>query len=392
MRLRILKERGIVFFLVLAVISLPSYNYIGGGFLSTINDPLRVLAALGAGFMVIKKRSGRLTPLFIVLVFMQLELMVSTIINGGSMWIWFASTCQLLAFMLIFETWSYDPKNLIYALMPFVELLCYGNYLTILLFPEGLYTSENIAGWSSDANWLLGYRTSYINYLLPACLIAFIYRKYGGKWWREFGIYVVSFITVSLPPSRSATSAIGLTVFLIMLYLIRRGYKFNVYLLVTINVTLFFVVVVFRLHEVFLGLIGEIFEKNIATLSGRTVLWDNLFRLLKESPLFGYGVQTEEGSVGLLVVNYGTNGHNLILQYLYQGGAILLALYFCMMIIVYRHLKTAQEYTTAQAISAALFVFQIMALLEAYQHSFVYLLYYLAYFAKRIAMSSRSAT
>ena len=77
MRMRILKERVIAFLLVLAALSLPSYNYIGGGALSTISDLLRILAAFGAGFMVIKKKSGRFTPLFIYLTLMELELMIS---------------------------------------------------------------------------------------------------------------------------------------------------------------------------------------------------------------------------------------------------------------------------------------------------------------------------
>lgn len=380
MKIRIKKDRAIAFLLMLATLNLPSYDYIGGIILA-INNPLRALAVLGAGFMVIKKRAARLTPLFWYLFFMEFELFVSTLINNGSIWTWFAAACGLFAFILIFEAWSHNIKDLIFALMPLMELLCYGNYVTILLFPQGLYVWETDAGWVSQSNWLLGYRTGFITYLLSACVIAFLYQQYGGKRWREWGIYIVSFIMVALPPSRSATSAIGLTIFLLMLFIIRRGFKFNVYFLVGINITLFFVVVVFRLHEVFLGLIGQIFARNIVTLTGRTPLWDNLLQLVKERPLLGCGVQTLVGSVALLKFNYGANAHNIILHYLYQGGAIQLALYLCMMTIVYRRLHKMQGHMIAQVISAALFVFQIMGLTEALQGPFLCVLYYLAYFS-----------
>lgn len=384
MKIRILKERHIAFFLLLAAINLPSFDYMGSA-VPIVNNLLRVLSVIGAGYMVIKKKKGKFTPLFVYLFLMRFELLISTIMNAGSMWDWFASTCGMFAFVLIFEAWSYDIKELIFGLMPLAELLCYGNYLTILLFPQGMYLKQTDVGWSTMQNWLLGYRTGFIGYLLPTCLIAFIYRQFGGKRWREWGVYIVSFIAVALPPSRSATSAIGLTVFFLLLCIVRRGFKINVYLLVGINVALFFTVVVFRLHEVFLGLIGQIFVKNITTLSGRTDLWDNLFQLIKKKPLFGCGVQSDAASTVLLRFNWGTNGHNLILHYLYQGGLIQLALYICMMVNIYKHLQKAQKKKTAQVVSAALFVFQIMGLTEAYQHPLMYLLYYFAYYAKQLS-------
>lgn len=387
MKIRIKKDRAVAFLLMLAALNLPSYDHIGG-IISAINNPLRVVAVLGAGYMVIKKRAARLTSLFWYLFFMEFELLVSTLINNGSIWTWFAAACGLFAFVLIFEAWSHNIKELIFALMPLMELLCYGNYLTILLFPQGLYVWETDAGWVSPSNWLLGYRTGFITYLLPACVIAFLYRQYGGKRWREWGIYIVSFIMVALPPSRSATSAIGLTVFLIMLFIIRKGFKFNVYLLAGINITLFFVVVVFRLQEVFLGLIGQIFAKNIVTLTGRTPLWDNLLQLIKEMPLLGCGVQSLVGSVALLKFNYGANAHNIILHYLYQGGVIQLALYLCMMVILYRRLYKMQRQVVAQMVSAALFAFQIMGLVETLQGPLLYVLYYLAYFAEQISATT----
>lgn len=384
MKIQINKKRFIIILLMLASLNLSSYDHMGR-IISVINNPLRALAVVGAGFMIIRKRKIQFTPIFWILLLMEFELLVSTLINNGSLWTWFATACGLFAFLLIFEAWSHDIKELIFALMPVMELLCYGNYLTILLFPHGLYVWQTDAGWITSFNWLLGYRTGFIAYLLPACVIAFLYRQYGGKRWREWGVYIVSFIMVALPPSRSATSAIGLTAFFLMLFFARKGIRFNVYLLAAINIAFFFIVVVFRLHEAFLGLIGSVFSKNIVTLSGRTPLWDNLLQLIKEKPLIGYGVQSLTGSVALLKFNYGANAHNIILHYLYQGGAIQLTLYLCLMATVYRHLRKAHDQVTAQVISAALFVFQIVGLTETLQGPFLCILYYFGFFAEQIS-------
>ena len=385
MKIKVEKDRVLAFFLVLAALNLSSFDYMGPVVVA-INDIARVASALCAGILALRRKAMRFTPLFWCLFLMELELLISTVINNASIWMWFVNACGLFAFVLILEAWSDNIKDFILAMMPLMELLCYGNYLTILLFPEGLYKFQNVAGWTSTQNWLLGYRTRFIAYLLPACLIAFLYRQYGGKRWREWGIYIVSFATAALPPSRTATQAIGLAVFFFMMFLICKGVKFDVYLLVGINIALFFIVVVFRLHEVFLGFIGQVFEKNITTLSGRTLLWDNLIQLIKEKPLLGYGAQTQEGAISLLKYNFGTNGHNIILHYLFQGGAILLVIYFCMMTIVYRKLRKAQARVTAQVISLTLFVFQIMGITEAYQmHPILYMIYYFAFWAEQIS-------
>ena len=193
------------------------------------------------------------------------------------------------------------------------------------------------------------------------------------------GIYIVSFLTVALSPAQTATSEIGLIILFFMLILVRRGFKFNIYALTLINVAVFFFVVIFRLQNVILDHFSDILRRNTTTISGRTPLWDNIFLAIREKPFWGYGVQTISDITDQLKFTYGTNGHNIILHYLYQGGIVQLCVYLLMMAFICRRLRSAQDKMITQGIIVTMFVFQIMGLTEAYQkYAFMYPLYFFA--------------
>ena len=131
--------------------------------------------------------------------------------------------------------------------------------------------------------------------------------------------------------------------------------------------------------------IVHLLHKNI-TFSGRTNLWDVLFQIIREKPLLGYGVQSEMEAIALTGYKFGTNAHGIVMQYLYQGGAIQLTLYILMLVVIYRRLRRTQDRAITQGISSVLFAFQIMGLAEAYQrHPILFSLYYFAYFAGSIS-------
>lgn len=382
MKIKFRKERAIAVFLVFGLLNLQLFDHMGA-LVSNLNNAFRVLSALGAGILLLRKKTVRVTPLFPCFLLMGFALFISTILNHSNVITCFGRICSLIALALIFEVWSDDVKELILALMPLMELLCYGNYLTILLFPKGMY-SLHLNTWSSAENWLLGNRNIMITYLFPACVIAFLYRQYGGKFWRTMGVYFISLLSVTLPPVASSTSTVGIIIFLLMLILIRSGFKFNAYFLLGMNVAAFFAIVVFRMQNWFLGEIVQLLGKNL-TFTGRTSVWDFYLQIISAKPLLGYGVMQAIDIFSKFRFT-ATNAHDMVFQFLYEGGAVQLALYLSMVVIVFKRLKMVQEQNVAQGLGAALFAFQIMGLTEAHQRfAFVFSLYYLAFFADQIS-------
>jgi O-antigen ligase len=94
--------------------------------------------------------------------------------------------------------------------------------------------------------------------------------------------------------------------------------------LITINIVLFFMIVVFRAQEVFSFIIVSLLGKNLS-FTGRTEIWDLCFIMIKNSFLFGYGFSYERGLVYWRDTY--TFGHNLILEILLLGGVLSLLLF-----------------------------------------------------------------
>lgn len=367
-------------------LNLKTYDYMGSAILA-ISNAMRVLSVLGALWMMFtKKRTLKFSPLSIWLLSIELALLLSTIINGGDIRTCILTILGFLAVALIYETWSENVEDLVFTLMPLMELLVYANFITVLLFPNGMYQWETDYGWNTDLCWLLGYRTGTILYLLPACMVAFLYRQYGGGRLRELGIYLVSFITVALTPARCATSTLTLLLYFAMMFMVRKGFKFNITALAVIYVVIFAAVIVFRIQYIFLEPFADILGKDVVTMSGRTILWDRLLLAVALKPIFGYGVLTPEISTKLLVGGYGTNGHNIFMDYLFKGGIVATGIFFGMLIYLCGKLRGSQNKLITQSVIVAFFAFMFNGLTEALHSPFMMCtLYYFAYFSTKLA-------
>ena len=69
---------------------------------------------------------------------------------------------------------------------------------------------------------------------------------------------------------------------------------FNAKNYLIINIEAFILMVLLKLQRIFEFLIVGILGKNL-TLSGRIYIWDRTITLILQNPLFGYGVEYNEG-------------------------------------------------------------------------------------------------
>ena len=276
-----------------------------------------------------------------------------------------------------------DSDSIIRGSMLLAELLCYINLLTVILYPQGMYDTYQIAYanvWHSQFNWLLGNRNLFIPYFLFFALVAYIYRCHGGKRWREWGIYISCFVSVILV--NSSTSITGFTVLLLLFLLIKtKKIRFNPYLLVTVNILLFLLIVILRFQNLFSFLIEDILGKNL-TFTGRTILWDKIMLLLKDNLLFGLGICEKGVYQNIVGISFAGHAHNLVLNLFYRGGVVYFGLYMVAMVLIYRQLHRFRIWDETQAIIVVLFIFQIIALMEPYEYIFfVYMIYFMGYYA-----------
>lgn len=372
-RMRISPRSVCAFFFMIGVINLPCYDYFGK--LEIVNNITRIIAALIIAYIYVIRSSVeeiKVSKCIFCILLIQIWTIFSTIINQGAIWYSLVNTASVISILLFMELYKGNEKILINVLMILGELLCYGNLISIYLFPNGLYESELY--WQ---NWILGNRNLFTAYLIVFCLVAYIYRGNGGGKFREWGIYIGSFMNVFLV--KSTTSIIGFAL-MILLILISRVWKktFKVPIFVWINFTAFVAIVVFRIQNIFSVFIENILRKTLS-FTGRTDLWDTVIQFVKESPFIGYGIQDTVVTTTRLGFNWASHAHNMFLQQLYTGGIPQFLLYIYLIYLSYKALNYYSDKFQIQGCAIILFVFLIMCLMEVYSSSFIFLLYYLLF-------------
>lgn len=130
-------------------------------------------------------------------------------------------------------------------------------------------------------------------------------------------------------------------------------------------------VVVFRIHEYFGFLIEGILHKSI-TLTSRTYIWDTALELIKQSPVWGYGV-ANNGNVFHVVaerinapnIDAWYSGHNQYIQALYEGGFIFLIIVLIWIIYASNKINKFMMLSDASVTYAIIFSLLIVMMAEA---------------------------
>ena len=184
----------------------------------------------------------------------------------------------------LFLAARYDWSGLVQRLgfaFAFTALL---SYLVVLIDPlRGISQEIHLGAWRGP--WIeKNYLGSQMTRGMTIMLCAFAMRPDRGWFWLPMA--GLCFLLVLLSTSKTALLACLLAIGVFIFIRLYRRYPimrlFLVYALLASIVT--FVSLLFAIPDVLLGLIGK-----DATLTGRTDIWDALFRSIKEKPLLGHG-------------------------------------------------------------------------------------------------------
>ncbi|WP_367924251.1 O-antigen ligase family protein [uncultured Ruthenibacterium sp.] len=341
---------------------------------------LRVLSA-GAILVLYFTRRKINLPVLVLLIWKG-WLLLTTLFNldrGADIYTFLIRTVPDVAVFLLCSYMVVNLPNLIRALMMLGEMLIYSNLVTILLFPDGLYHTDRFF-----QNWLLGYRNQFFSSFLVFGLAAFLYYRYVGGWVRP--AMLLAAIYASLLLVDSATSIFAISVFLFLsLVTMRFGVKmFNSVVLTCCNMIAFFLLVIFRILDMFSFIIVDMLHRN-TTLTGRTILWDGLYDIIGRQPIIGYGVMGGDQTSELLNQTWATHAHNLLLQCLLEGGIVALVLFVVFNVLLIKKLYQYRGLKSAQLLSLAIFVYYIACLTEVYTVPGIYIIYAIAFAVDRIA-------
>ena len=223
----------------------------------------------------------------------------------------------------------------------------------------------------TDQNWfLLTYDNESPFYFIPIAVALLYYTWYYDK--KKKGLCITYFLILFIMyiSKMAATALVAITAFtagLLYYYSVMNGNKRKMKIKTAkFGFTYWRVIIVGFILNIFIVLlpsstlgvrVAEYFGKD-STYSGRTIIWENCIRYIKKSLLFGNGY---EGADIKMVKIGQTHCHNLLVEHLYLGGAILLGLF---LLVIISSAPKRNDTFAALLFSAALFTFFLDAALD----------------------------
>lgn len=217
------------------------------------------------------------------------------------------------------------------------EIYTYVNFATIVLFPDGLYDAALYAG----NYWFLGYKNVMIRFLLPAIVLNAIWTVHNkGKYTvRLYLLIIISIATEWMVDCKTGLIGIIIVVATMIIFTRKQLPKFinarNGLLFIGV---LSIALATTSLLDEFSDLLLDMGET--VSVFSRQAVWFRAIQLFVKSPVWGYGIRTNDGYRELINLSTGwgyfSHPHNYILYVLIQGGILELMLISYLIIKVTR--------------------------------------------------------
>lgn len=309
-------------------------------------------------------KNNKVSKFILYILLFQFVIICSTIINNGDIVRATMYSIMNLGICSLVEIGLYYNKKLfIDSLYKLLDLLVIINFIVFIIYPEGIYINSAGRGNFIDIDNLLA------PVLMIAILISMINAYVNNRKMkvRYLITIIISSITIILIWPATAVAALFITLALIITNLIiKESYKIlNIKINMIIYVSIFLGFTVFQIQNKFSFIIEGILGKSL-TFSGRTIIWNHFFDLLKKSKmlmLIGNGIQAENV---IYVSDFGQNIHlhNQIFNIILESGVIGLILFLIIIVKSSSKLYKYRNRKIAQILSAIMMGYLLIMLME----------------------------
>lgn len=303
-----------------------------------------------------------------------------------------AAPCLLAAFLI--EIYLGEIDRICLVLLGLLEFWLYLNFISIVLFPDGLYSSETIAHYTK--NWILGYKSSLQYYALPAACISVINTIYRGQRSRCAVLIAACCVEAYLVKNMMLLSV--LIVFIAIL-VFRFANITKVFNALSYSVICFIanILALFALSWVTqLGFIKAILRAmhKSSDLSDRASIWSTTIDSISNNWLIGYGILPSSERVDMYDgMNAAVHSHNMILEVLFIGGAVLTVVFILLNFSVIKSLYLHRDITTAKVLAVSYFALNLAVIVEVYFRNIavpIWIMLCLGYWCKKVDTQFRS--
>ncbi len=264
-------------------------------------------------------------------------------------------------------------KTFLNSFTRYFEIIAVVQIILQILYPNGMYENEGYY-----QNWILGFKNIPIRLLLPgACLEILLFIENNGskqlpQIFSRPVIYLVAFSYIVFT-SESATSIVGLFVFLGLLYysfVLHRNFPkaINFISIAIISMICFLLVYFARIQYYFDYLITVLLDKNM-DFTGRTRIWDMAFKLVKQNLFIGVGMQSSLRTI----LRGATHAHQYWLNILLTTGVAGFVIHIFIYAITSYQARDFLKTSSVKVFMVTIIAFMIMGIDEALVYGYMIL-------------------
>lgn len=291
-------------------------------------------------------------------------LLVSTLINSG-----FDSSLLRSLIKIVITTFiicsfieikiKTDREELLNALAFVFFVLIIVNFITILVFPNGIYQTAK----THNPCYLLGHKNSMITTLLPGLMFITLYDACNkGKLTKISGIAAVLCI-VSLALGKSGgglVSCLFVSVLIFEVLILKKDKWLSTATTVIVTTLISVGMLFFNFQNNFSFIIENFFGKD-ATLTSRTTIWALAIEYFKAHPIWGVGHEFW-GTIASQITLSET--HNFLLGILFHTGIVGVIGWAIIFVIIGKRLEQYRNTLQASVCSCVLGAYLILGLVE----------------------------
>ena len=129
---------------------------------------------------------------------LELYLLLMTVFQHGDTYNHLADVFSIISIAFLYDCLEGDPKIFLSSLLFCFEIVIYVNFITILLYPDGMYDTLSVTLFKAHKNYFLGYYNNLDQYFIPALVTAWLYTELTGKRLRTFVMMAVVYASALL--------------------------------------------------------------------------------------------------------------------------------------------------------------------------------------------------
>ena len=381
--IQIEKEYFYRWFLIVLLL-IPHFNPPLLNILGVLGDLFDVIRLISFSIIILLVFLNRILPskVTFLIVIQQLYVIIITWLNGYPIKDSLLEMGNVMAVVLLFDLLLQSNEWEVFtdATLTCFEIVIFINLITIILFPNGMYWTNDIKDtfFVNERNWFLGYYNNLTKYVIPAYLFILLYIEETGKKIKGIFLLICMILSAFLLKSGGLTVSL-LTITAIWLFLKNRTVIFNYY-------TYWISQIIFIVVFVFVGLNIDLFSWFLRKLGktssflGRMKLWGNYTIQISSSPIFGNGISNMNVRQGISGMNWGQHAHNLILEILYRGGLVNMLLWVIIIMTAGRRIYKYRNNINCKIVATCFAGWCVDAFVEPFMSSFLMGMFVVAYY------------